>query len=297
MARLGAFVRGSYPLPLSPVFAAAWATGATGLFAAADPRVQHWRPGWGTLVAVLTVVVDLLLLRIADDLRDLPYDRRHHPTRPLASGAVTPRDLTVLATVGALAVLALNAGDRPAQLLLAAQLAYTAALVGSELGLGWPRGDAVVTGVLLSSPVQVLLNLYLYARFLADTGLSPDRHALAVLAAVTLAATHHELARKLVRAPGPHERSYVRVFGLSATTAATCGFAVANGAVALAALSPWEGGARAWGWSALLPLLLVAAAGRTFVRTAAPRWPAYATVGYLPAVFLCYLLIGVAVTS
>ncbi|WP_344345372.1 hypothetical protein, partial [Kitasatospora putterlickiae] len=222
-ARLAAFVRGSFPLPLSLVFAAAWALGATGLFAAADGRLAHWRPGWGTATAALTVLVDLLLLRAADDLRDLPYDRRHHPSRPLARGAVLPRDLYALAAAGAALLLLLNAGNRTALLLLAAQFAYTALLVGAELRLGRPRGDAVVTGVLLSSPVQILLNLYLYAVFLHDTGIDAGllrqegRHALPLLAVIMLAATHHELARKIVRAPGPHERSYVRVFGLRAT--------------------------------------------------------------------------------
>ncbi|MFF2951411.1 hypothetical protein ACFVVU_08710 [Kitasatospora sp. NPDC057965] len=302
-ARLAAFVRGSFPLPLSLVFAAAWALGATGLFAAADERVTHWRPGWGTVTAALTVLVDLLLLRAADDLRDLPYDRRHNPSRPLARGAVLPRDLYVLAAVGAALLLLLNAGDRPALLLLAAQFGYTALLVGAELRLGWPRGDAVVTGVLLSSPVQILLNLYLYAVFLHDTGADPGtlgreaRHVLPLLAVIMLAATHHELARKIVRTPGPHERSYVRVFGLRTTVALALAAAAGSAAVSLAVLRPWSGAAAGWGWSALLPPVLVVLATRRFTRTGAARWPVAAVAGYLPAVFVCQLLTGLGGTS
>ncbi|MER5349390.1 hypothetical protein ABT093_03520 [Kitasatospora sp. NPDC002551] len=302
-ARLGAFVRGSFPLPLSLVFAAAWALGATGLFAAADGRVAHWRPGWGTAVAALTVLVDLLLLRAADDLRDLPYDRRHNPNRPLARGAVLPRDLYALAAAGAALLLLLNAGNRAALLLLAAQFAYTTVLIGAELRLGWPRGDAVVTGVLLSSPVQILLNLYLYAVFLHDTGVdtgppgSEGRRALPLLVVIMLAATHHELARKIVRAPGPHERTYVRVFGLRTTVALAVGFAAASAGASLALLRPWAGGTAGWGWLALLPAVLAALAARTFTRTGAARWPVAAVVGYLPAVFVCHLLIGLGGTS
>ncbi|MFC5662614.1 hypothetical protein ACFP3U_06405 [Kitasatospora misakiensis] len=301
--RLGAFLRGSFPLPLSLVFATVWAVGATGLFAAADARVEHWRPGWGTVGAVVTVLVDLLLLRAADDLRDLPYDRLHNPSRPLARGAVLPRDLYVLAGAGGAFLLLLNAGNPAALLLIAAQLAYTTLLVGAELVLGWPRGDAVVTGVLLSSPVQVLLNLYLYAVFLHDVGLDADsvghaaRHALPLLAVIMLAATHHELVRKIVREPGPHERTYVRVFGLRTTVALALGSAAASAAVSLAVLRPWAGGAAGWGWSALLPVVLAALAARRFTRDAAARWPVAAVVGYLPAVFLCQLLIGLGGTS
>ncbi|MFB8237039.1 hypothetical protein ACFC58_10875 [Kitasatospora purpeofusca] len=301
--RLGAFLRGSFPLPLSLVFAGAWAVGATGLFAAADARVGHWRPGWGTVGAVLTVLVDLLLMRAADDLRDLPYDRRHNPSRPLARGAVLPRDLYLLFGAGAAFLLLLNAGNRAALLLIAAQLVYTVLLVGAELRLGRPRGDAVVTGVLLSSPVQVLLNLYLYAVFLHDTGLDGDslaragKHVLPLLAVIMLAATHHELVRKVVREPGEHERTYVRVFGLRTTVVLALGSAAASAAVSLAVLRPWAGGAAGWGWLALLPVAVAALAARRFGRTGAARWPVGAVLGYLPAVFVCHLLIGLAGTS
>ncbi|WP_030395484.1 hypothetical protein [Kitasatospora purpeofusca] len=301
--RLGAFLRGSFPLPLSLVFAGVWAVGATGLFAAADARVVDWRPGWGTVGAALTVLVDLLLMRAADDLRDLPYDRRHNPSRPLARGAVLPRDLYLLFGAGAAFLLLLNAGNRAALLLIAAQLGYTVLLVGAELRFGWPRGDAVVTGVLLSSPVQVLLNLYLYAVFLHDTGLDGDtvaragRHVLPLLAVIMLAATHHELVRKVVREPGAHERTYVRVFGLRTTVALALGSAVASAAVSLAVLRPWTGGPAGWGWLALLPVAVAALAARRFDRTGAARWPVGAVVGYLPAVFVCHLLIGLGGTS
>ncbi|MCX5209641.1 hypothetical protein OG689_10130 [Kitasatospora sp. NBC_00240] len=302
-ARLGAFVRGSFPLPLSLVFAAVWAVGATGLFAAADGRAEHWRPGWGTVVAAVTVLVDLLLLRAADDLRDLPYDRRHNPARPLARGAVLPRDLYVLAAAGAAVLLLLNAGNRAALLLLAAQLAYTTLLVGAELRFGWPRGDAVVTGVLLSSPVQILLNLYLYAVFLHDTGADTGsvwagRHVVPLLLVIMFAATHHELARKIVREPGPDERTYVRVFGLRATILLALVFAAASAGVSLAVLRPWAGGAAGWwGWLALLPAVLAALAARGFTRAGAARWPVAAVAGYLPVVFVCHLLIGLGSTS
>ena len=226
--RVGLFVRGSFPLPVSAVYAVAWALGVTGLYAALTPHRHGWRPDGGTAVAALTVTVDLLLLRAADDLRDLAYDRRHNPGRPLASGAVLPRDLVALFIVGAAALLLLNSGDATAALILGAQLAYTVVLVATELKLGWPPGDAVVLSVMLSSPVQVLLNYYLYEEFLRSTGNSPDWFALMVaLLVVMLAASHHEFARKFVRSPRAGERTYVQVLGARGYTALTVGFAAA----------------------------------------------------------------------
>ncbi|MEU3464086.1 hypothetical protein ABZ721_29545 [Streptomyces sp. NPDC006733] len=296
--RVGLFVRGSYPLPLSAVFATAWALGVTGLFAALTPGAPAWRPDAGTAVAAVSVTLDLLLMRVADDLRDAAYDRLHHPDRALASGAVHARDLVVLFAAGSAVLLALNAGNGPAVLILTGQLLYTVGLVAAELRFGWPPGDAVVLSVLLSSPVQVLLNGYLYAVFLRSAGVPAHGPALlAGLAVVLLAAFHHEVARKVLRSPGAGARTYVQVFGLRATTVIAVAFAVASAATGLAALRPWAGGPSAWGWLVVLPLLLVAGAARRFVHGGAPRWPLRAVLAYLLTTFACYAVIGLGVTA
>ena len=65
-----AFLRGSYPLVPSVLFAVCWAYGVTGLFALTGPPAGPWRPGLGTAVAAVTIALDMLHMRIVDDIRD-----------------------------------------------------------------------------------------------------------------------------------------------------------------------------------------------------------------------------------
>lgn len=159
--RLTRFVAGSYP-PVALVDAVAWTFGQTALFAALDPRVTAWLPGSGTIVAAVTFAVDMLMMRALDDIRDLDYDKRHNPRRPLASGAVRIRDLEVMCGVGGAALVVLNAGDPPAQIILATQFGYAAAAMIVDHRWHWPSGDNLLVGLAVSFPAPLLLQAYLY---------------------------------------------------------------------------------------------------------------------------------------
>ncbi|MET8153724.1 hypothetical protein ACIBSW_09785 [Actinoplanes sp. NPDC049668] len=286
--RWARFVAGSYPPLPSLLFAVAWAYGVTGLFAAVDPRAAHWRPDAGTAVAALTLAVDLLLMRALDDIRDLDYDRRFNPGRPLAAGAVRTGDLFVLYAVGSALLLILNAGTPAAMAVLAAQLGYGVLVVAVHLRLRWPSGDDLLLSLLVSFPAQLLLHLYLYAGYLHGTGLAPDRDAWIAIGIVVLASVHLELAKKITREPRPGERTYVDVFGLKGTTAVALIAPAVSTALLLPALRP-DG---AWALVAVVPLALPALAGWRFFSTAAPRWSATSPALYLLLTFAGYFLLG-----
>ncbi|GID91141.1 hypothetical protein ACFQFC_38355 [Amorphoplanes digitatis] len=291
LRRWARFVAGSYPPLPSLLFAVAWAYGVTGLFAAVDPRTSHWRPDAGTAVAALTLAVDLLLMRALDDIRDLDYDRRFNPGRPLAAGAVRTGDLIILYAVGSALLLILNAGAPAAMAVLAAQLGYGVLVVAVHLRLRWPSGDDLLLSLLVSFPAQLLLHLYLYAGYLHGTGLAPDRNSLLAIGIVVLASVHLELAKKITRAPGPGERTYVDVFGLAGTTAVALIAPVVSTALLL---PPALRSGGAWALVAVVPLALPAVAGWRFFRTAAPRWSAAAPALYLLLTFTGYFLLGLA---
>jgi hypothetical protein len=286
IGRLGRFVAGSYPPLPAILFAVAWAYGVTGLYAAVDPRPVPWRPDAGTALAAVTLVIDLLLMRAVDDIRDLDYDRRHNPARPLASGAVRVSDLVVLLGVGSVAVVALNAGNPAGAAILAVQLGYALVLLAVDQRLHrLPCGNAVVVNVLIGFPVQVLLHLYLYVGYLRTTGLRPDRSVLLAMAVVVLASLHLELAKKVIRSPRPGTRTYVTVFGLAGTAGLAVATAYASAAVLLAAMRPAH-------WYVLVPLLPVTFTGWRFWRTRAPRWPAASAALYLLLAYASYLAVG-----
>jgi hypothetical protein len=231
-------------------------------------------PDVGVAVSVLTLVVDLLLMRVVDDLRDQDYDRVHNPGRPLARGAVGVRDLGVLLVAGTALVLALNAWRWPVLCVLAVQLGYAFAVLGVDRRWGRPAGDALVAGFLVSFPVQLLVTAFLYAGLLDATGLAPSWSGAVGIAVAGLAFLHLELARKLTRRPAPGERTYVSLLGVRGTAAGAVGCAVASVVLLLAVARPWSGapGAVAAGL-VVLPLAAVALAARRFRRPGTTSWP------------------------
>ncbi|CNG75058.1 prenyltransferase [Mycobacterium tuberculosis] len=286
--RVGRFVRGSYaPLP-SAVFALLWAYGGTGLFAAVDPAGSRWRPGGGTAVAAVTLLVDLLLMRALDDIRDLDYDRRFHPGRPLASGAVRVRDLAVLYGAGAVVLVVLNSAWPWRAAVLLVQLGYAAAAVGVHRRWGRPPADRLFAGLLVSLPAPVLLHLYLYAGYLDSAGHGPDGYGFAAIAVAVAAAGHVELAGKLTRVPRAGERTYVTTLGVTGTLALALAVAVLSAGLLAAFAEP--------GWrtlAAVAPLAVPALAAWDFARGRA-RWPRLATAAYPPLTFAGCLALGLA---
>lgn len=286
--RWARFVAGSYPPLPSVLFACAWAYGVTGLFAATDPRIEHWRPDAGTAVATVTLAVNLLLMRAVDDIRDLDYDRRFAPNRPLAGGSVRTGDLLVLYATGSVLVLVLNSGSPAALTILAAQLSYALLVLAVHHWFGRPSGDNLILSLLVSFPAQLLLHLYLYAGYLNTTGLTPDRSGVLAIVVVVLASVHLELAKKITRAPRPGERTYVDVFGL----ARTAGIALAAPVVSLALLLVAARPPTAWTLLVAVPLLLPAVAGWRFWKHAKPRWSPVSPLLYLLLTFIAYFAVG-----
>lgn len=294
--RLATFVRESFPLAFYVPFAVVWAFGATALPAVVDHRIHGWTPGWGTGVSALTIVIDLLLLRAMDDIRDLDYDRVRNPGRTLARGAVRVGDLLLLLVAGSAALLALNAGRGVAVLVLAAHLAYAVALLVTDRVFGWPPGDRMIGTLLVSYPIQLLMCGYLYTSLIRTYHLTPSPVGMLACVAVTFVILHMEFARKTVRRPQPDERTYVHTLGVNGTAATALALAVAASVLAIGLARPWDPNAAAygWGWLALLPLALPATAVHRFWRRGEQRWPLkfalLHTLAALPVFFAIGLL-------
>lgn len=291
--RLGRYVLLAYPPSVQLPFMVSWALGLTALFVCACGGVTHWRPGGGLAVTTVTLVVDMLLLRALDDIRDHDYDRVHNPGRPLPGGVVGERDLVTLIAAGGAALLLLNCGRGLAELALALQLGYTVVVIALDRLLGWPPGERLGLHLAVNLPIQPLLSLYVYAGFLGEEHQRPaPAGALAILAA-TLGGLCLELGRKATRSPRPGERTYATVLGPTGTSATALASAVAATAVALAILRPWQPHAagHGWGWLVLLPLALPAAAAARFAG-GTPRWPTALVRAYIPAMYVSFLVVG-----
>ncbi|MBB5624700.1 hypothetical protein [Sphaerisporangium krabiense] len=283
---------GSFPPKAYVPYAVAWAIGAPAACALTDARLSGWVPDVGSLVGAVSLLVVLLMMRALDDIRDLGYDREHNPGRPLAAGAVSVRDLTVMIMVGTPLVLALNAWRPPVMGVLAAQLAYAYLVIWADRRLGWPRGDALLAGMLVNLPVQLLINGFLYAGLLHSTGLAPSwRGALGILV-TTLAFLHLEFARKTTRRPRPGERTYVTLFGPSGTAALAVACAIASVAVLVTAVLLGDGRVSWAVWLSVAPLAFACAGALRFWIRGDVRWPYGQAASFLLATFAGYQIIN-----
>lgn len=281
---------GAYPLWFYAALGLGWSYGLTALLAAAH-RLPSWRPGLDVLVTAVTVAVTQLLTRALDDVRDLDYDRLHHPRRPLVTGAVRHADLVVLLAVGLAAMLALNAPRGTPALGYAAAAGYLLILLAVDLRWRWPPGDRLLPQLATGLPALLLISGYVYAGFLHRHGLAPTGLGLAVLAAVTVGVLHLEFARRITRAPAPGQRTYVYEIGVSGTVAAALVCAAAATGWALVVTRPWSGGGYGWGWLVLLALGFTATGAWRFLR-GATRWPVGPAAFYVLASFATATVAG-----
>jgi len=293
MAGLRQYLAGSYPPGVSILFAAAWAVGVSGLYAVMDPRGAAWRPDAGLAVSALTLALDLLLMRILDDIRDRDYDRRNDPKRPLPRGVIGIAPLFGLCALLVVAILALN-WSHPGRYLILAQLLYADVVLTLHEGWRWPSGDRLLLSLLINCPIQILLHLYLYAGYLRVVGHAGDHHGLLAIAVVVLASLHLEAAKKIVRKPRRGERTYVKVFGLGGTVG------IAMAAVGLSSMLLLAAIGTRWSTTAVLlmlaPLALPLLAFLKFLRPE-KRWRAKYAAYYLLLTFCTYGVGGIWLTG
>lgn len=283
---LGVMYKPAFQLP----YTITWGIGLTAIFAAVTASVPSWRPDPELAITVVTLVLTMLMIRALDDIRDLEYDRRVNPGRPLPSGLVRESDLVTLAALGSALLLVINAMRGAALAILAVQIVYTGAIVALERLKGWPHRDRLGLQLAINVPILAMLSLYVYAGFLRAEDADPSPAGFVVILGATVSAFCMELGRKATRRPRTDERSYVTVLGPMGTSLTALAAAVAAAVIVLIAVAPWEPGA-AWGWLVLLPVLLPGAAVAKFAAGAA-HWPLVLTVAYIPAMYTSFLLVG-----
>jgi hypothetical protein len=292
--RWGRYVRAAYPPAIQLPYMISWAVGLTALFACLTGDVHRWWHHGGLLVTVVTLVLDMLLLRALDDIRDHDYDREHNPGRPLPSGIVSEADLVGLVALGCAVLLALNAWRGIALVALVVQLVYSIAVIATDRVAGWPPGDRLGLHLAVNLPIQPLLSLYVYASFLHDDHRRVSVAGLLAVVAVTCGGLCLELGRKATRSPKPGERTYATVLGPALTSALAVASAVCAAGGVLAVLAPWDGhsGGYGWGWLVLAPPLFPAFAAARFAN-GTPRWPVAPTIAYVPVMYASFVAVGI----
>ena len=150
----------------------------------------------------------------------------------------------------------------------------------------WPPGDNLLASLAVSFPAPLLLQIYLYARYLGTSHLSPDRTGALAIVIVSFMRLHAEFARKVVRQPSAEERTYVHNFGFAGTVTAAL-TATTLSVVLLLWLAP-----QPQALLGLLPLWWVYQPALRLRRTGSRRWSRSAPVLFVFATFGVYLVLG-----
>ena len=148
------FILTRYPPVLSSVYALAFGTGGIGLFAAlaGDRITASAIPLLG--IVTVTLLADLLIMRVIDDIRDQDYDRVADPQRPVASGAIQLRDLSTLTAACVTTIVAANLFFHAGMVVIVGQLLYAAAVLAVGQRFPATRGDNLVLNVLIGFTVN-----------------------------------------------------------------------------------------------------------------------------------------------
>ncbi|MFH8408762.1 UbiA family prenyltransferase [Streptomyces sp. NPDC018019] len=230
-ARLGRFVLRMFRPQIYVTYGVLWTVTLEGASGVISGTAVPWTPSWATAIRAVSVVLALLFARMADEQKDLDYDRQHNPDRPLVTGAITVAELRGAMVLITVLVVALNLlVSALSVLLIVLGLGYTLFLVALERrfpGLG----ENLMAGLLVSYPVQLLLSVYLYVSLLTGGEIDAGWRAVPLLAMFACAFLQFEFARKTEWRQNPQARLYSQVFGPRGSAAISLALAV--GAVAL----------------------------------------------------------------
>ncbi|MGW9075776.1 hypothetical protein [Streptomyces kronopolitis] len=225
-ARLGSFVLRMFRPQIYVTYGLLWTLALEGSAKALSGASSHWAPSWSTAVRAVSVVLALLFARMVDEQKDLEYDRRHHPGRPLVTGAITVAELRgAMALIAVLVVVLNTLVSAVSVLLILLDLGYLLFLVALERRS--PRiGEGLLVNLLVSYPVQLGLSVYLYLSLLTSGAIGGDRRAVPLLAMFACAFLQFEFARKTEWRRDPQARLYSEVLGPRGSAAVSLALAV-----------------------------------------------------------------------
>lgn len=289
LRRLGHFTLAVFTPHVYVTYAVLWVLALEG--SASLLAHRPWHPSPGTAVRAVSVVLTLLYLRMADEQKDLEYDRVHNPERPLVTGEIGRGELRGAMVVIAIALVALNVRLPAAALaVLVADLGYALLLVVLERRSRRVR-DGLLVNLAITYPVQVLISVYVYLSAGGGAGL----RAVLLLAIFVCVFLHFEFARKTAWAGPDGARLYSGVIGPQRSARTAAGFTAATALLTLALFRPWHAiGAGALAASAAyapyVALAFPAAGLVLFTRRRVVAWPVPLAMGFVVCDYLALAL-------
>lgn len=238
MNRWWIYQRERFPLPTFGLLAVVLACSVISfsILASGDSTL----PGAAAFIsASLNVLLFFVLMRVADEFKDIEDDKRHRPYRPVPRGLVRLEELAGIAVIAAVAQLVLALWLSPAIVpLLCLSWSYLGLMTVEFFAPRWLKARPFLY-LVSHMPMVGFIALYASAHhWLAVTG-TPPPGLLWMLAASVFLGTMLEIARK-IRAPADEEPgvdTYTQVWGRPRAVFAWFSAFLLAGASGLAAAS------------------------------------------------------------
>jgi hypothetical protein len=271
VGRLNAFMSIIYEPKLHFAFAALWFLSLQGNMVLQGGQgqvgeAQPWIFSIASIVGVVTLFLVMFYLRAVDEVKDLEYDKKYNPERPLVSGAVTMTDIHRYWLLGFLLIPIINLGLSPwLALFIFADMLYGLLLLKLEQWLPLME-RSMMFNLLLTYPVSIALSVY--TLLLTDWILGVEIQASSILIIISyiMAFLNFEIVRKNLWPAMADEGEQFYSHDLGPIKAALLGLACALGAVTLIIYlnAPWlaTGESSITGW---LPLLALYPAIKSFM--------------------------------
>ncbi|MFT7185463.1 MAG: hypothetical protein ACI84K_000843 [Pseudohongiellaceae bacterium] len=266
VGRLNAFMTIIYEPKLHLAFAALWFLSLQGHIILQAGDGKPWVFSLASLIGVVTMFLVMFYLRAVDEVKDLDYDKKYNPERPLVMGAVTMTDIRRYWLLAFLVIPVINIGLGPwLALFIIADMFYGLLLLKLEQWISL-MGRSMVFNLLLTYPVSIALSVY--TLLLTDwvLGVKVQSISLLIIGIYILAFLNFEIVRKNLWPSMAEEGERFYSHDLGPMKAATLALACAVTAITLIIClnAPWKaiGGASITGW---LPLLALYPAIKSFI--------------------------------
>ncbi|MGW5095473.1 hypothetical protein ACWEQ1_34150 [Streptomyces nodosus] len=205
-----------FPAPRYLAYVVLWPAGVLGALAPLHPAGTPVGPGAAQQVcAALALFVILFFMRAVDEIKDLDYDRRFHPDRPLVTGETDTTTIRLYLAASAALATALSTVVGPTAVVTGtAIMAYSVLLLLLENTYQRFR-DSVWGNIAVTIQLKTVLISYVALQAgSAGAGTAPLPTALVVLSFL-LAYLHWEIARKTIRTQFalPGEKLYSTAIG------------------------------------------------------------------------------------
>lgn len=253
-----------YAPGLHLAYSAMWFLSLLGVLVLVAGDAQSWVFNIEVGAGILTLFLVLFYLRVADEIKDLEYDRTHNPDRPLVTGMVTKRDLYVYMGIVAVVTVLLNVWmSRLLTLIVLLDLVWGGALIGIEK-LSKAVKDNMICNLLFTYPVNIALGVYTYVFFLQEYGKTFGTEGILLVVAFSLAFLNYEFARKIA---WPHlssarDRLYSNALGGLGSAAMTVMFGLVALVIVVTLVEPWSvPGMKKYAWLILIVPTVIAILG------------------------------------